>query len=108
MTEDGDDRVEGYSVFEDETDDSKPTESAERPTEHEKRPASLERDHDRGCPKCGHEGTVTDTISTTGGGLSKFFDIQNRRFTVVSCEDCGYSELYRGQSSGDIVDVFLG
>lgn len=108
MTEDGDERVEGYSVFEDETDDSKPTGSADRTTENEERPASLEGGHDRGCPKCGHEETVTDEISTTGSGLSKFFDIQNRRFTVVSCESCGYSELYRGRSSGDIVDIFLG
>lgn len=76
--------------------------------EPEDPPASLGGDRDRGCPKCGHEETVTDEISTTGGGLSKFLDIQNRRFTVVSCEDCGYSELYRGRSSGDVVDVFLG
>lgn len=69
---------------------------------------SLGDGHDRGCPKCGHAGTVTDEISTTGSGLSKFFDVQNRRFTVVSCENCGYSELYRGRSSGDVVDVFLG
>ncbi|ELK55558.1 hypothetical protein C452_08048 [Haloferax volcanii JCM 10717] len=36
------------------------------------------------------------------------FDIQNRQFTVVSCANCGYSELYRGQSSGNFVDLFLG
>jgi predicted nucleic-acid-binding Zn-ribbon protein len=66
-------------------------------------PSSL-GDDGRGCPKCGH----TETETTTGGGLSKFFDVQNRRFQVVSCLNCGYSELYRGQSSGDIVDVFLG
>jgi len=63
---------------------------------------------DRGCPKCGHTETETDTISTTGGGLSKFLDVQNRRFDVVSCRNCGYSELYRGQSKGDVVDFFLG
>lgn len=98
------DDVEGYSVFEDANEES----VDEQTDESEETPASLEGDHDRGCPKCGHEETVTDEIATTGGGLSKLFDIQNRRFTVVSCESCGYSELYRGQSKGDIVDIFLG
>ncbi|EMA02445.1 hypothetical protein C439_07680 [Haloferax mediterranei ATCC 33500] len=49
-----------------------------------------------------------DSIATTGSGLSKFFDIQNRQFTVVSCANCGYSELYSGRSSGNFVDLFLG
>ncbi|WP_224269677.1 zinc ribbon domain-containing protein [Haloprofundus salinisoli] len=61
-----------------------------------------------GCEKCGHDEAMTDSISTTGSGLSKFFDIQTRQFTVVSCTNCGYSELYRGTSSGDVVDIFLG
>lgn len=67
-------------------------------------------DGDRGCPKCGHDGTDVGEISTTGGGLSKMFDIQTNRFQVVSCTNCGYSERYRDVRSGpsDIVDVFLG
>jgi predicted nucleic-acid-binding Zn-ribbon protein len=66
-------------------------------------------DHDEhGCPKCGHEETEVDEISTTGSGLSKYFDVQNRSFTVISCTSCGYSELYKGQSSGNAVDIFLG
>jgi predicted nucleic-acid-binding Zn-ribbon protein len=36
------------------------------------------------------------------------FDVQNRSFLVVSCADCGYSELYKGQSSGNAIDFFLG
>lgn len=65
---------------------------------------------DQGCPKCGHEETDVGTISTTGGGLSKMFDIQTNKFSVVTCTNCGYSELYRDVGSGasDIVDVFLG
>ncbi|WP_135826246.1 zinc ribbon domain-containing protein [Halorussus ruber] len=63
-----------------------------------------------GCPKCGHTETDVGTISTTGGGLSKMFDIQTNQFQVVSCLNCGYSELYRdtGTAGSDIVDVFLG
>jgi hypothetical protein len=63
---------------------------------------------DRGCPKCGHAETEMDTISTTGSGLSKMFDVQNRRFTAVTCTSCGYTELYRAQNSGDLVDLFFG
>ncbi|GAB3667995.1 zinc ribbon domain-containing protein [Halopiger thermotolerans] len=66
------------------------------------------KDDERGCPKCGHTETEMDEIATTGSGLSKMFDIQNRQFMVVSCTNCGYSELYRGQSSGNMVDLFLG
>lgn len=68
-------------------------------------------DHsDRGCPKCGHTETDLGSISTTGGGLSKFFDVQTNRFSVVTCTNCGYSELYRdvGSTGSDVVDVFLG
>jgi len=55
-------------------------------------------DEEDGCPKCGCSEVEFDDIATTGTGFSKLFDIQNRRFTVISCTDCGYSELYRGQS----------
>jgi predicted nucleic-acid-binding Zn-ribbon protein len=61
-----------------------------------------------GCPKCGHEEAEVDEITTTGAGLSKLFDVQNRRFQVVSCTNCGYSELYRGHDADVIVDLFLG
>ena len=71
-------------------------------------PPSARPGDESGCPKCGHTGTEIDDIATSGTGLSKMFDIQNRTFTVVTCTNCGYSELYRGQSSGDLVDLFLG
>lgn len=61
-----------------------------------------------GCPKCGHEKAEVDEIATTGSGLSKLFDIQNRRFQVVSCANCGYSELYRDRDADVIVDLFIG
>ncbi|WP_123621266.1 zinc ribbon domain-containing protein [Halorubrum sp. CSM-61] len=61
-----------------------------------------------GCPKCGHEETETDEIATSGTGLTKMFDVQNRTFVVVSCANCGYSELYKGQSTGNAIDFFVG
>lgn len=61
-----------------------------------------------GCPKCGHEGAEIDDIATTGTGLSRLFDIQNRKFRVVTCTNCGFSELYRGRDQDVIIDLFLG
>lgn len=66
------------------------------------------------CPKCQHRGAATDRINTTGSGLSRFFDVQNRRFLAVSCTQCGYTELYnlnvidgRGLAA-DILDLLFG
>ncbi|MFW5916816.1 MAG: zinc ribbon domain-containing protein [Halorubrum sp.] len=69
--------------------------------------AGLGGDED-GCPKCGGTETETDEIATSGTGLTKMFDVQNRRFVVVSCVNCGYSELYKGQSTGNAIDFFVG
>jgi len=64
---------------------------------------------DSGCPKCDHTEAEVDKISTTGGGLSKLFDIQNRGFKTVSCTNCGYTELYKSDAgSSNLLDVFFG
>lgn len=65
---------------------------------------------EEGCFKCGHTEVDVGEISTTGSGLSKMFDIQNNKFQVVTCTNCGYSELYRdvGSQGSDIIDIFLG
>ncbi|MFB6164505.1 MAG: zinc ribbon domain-containing protein [Haloarculaceae archaeon] len=65
---------------------------------------------DGGCPKCGHTDADVGTISTTGGGLSKMFDIQTNKFQTVTCTNCGYTELYRDvrDRGSDLVDVFFG
>ncbi len=58
------------------------------------------------CPKCNHRKAEIDTIRTTGNGFSRFFDIQNRKFTAVTCTNCGYTELYRMKtgSGGNVLD----
>ncbi|WP_128905241.1 zinc ribbon domain-containing protein [Halorubrum amylolyticum] len=117
-----DDGETEYSVFDDEqTDDrDRATDDRERPGGDRDRTTGdrstgTDDHHDsiaagdgHGCPKCGGEETETDEIATSGTGLTKLFDVQNRRFTVVSCADCGYSELYKGRSSGDAIDFFIG
>ena len=40
--------------------------------------------------------------------LSKIFDVQNKRFTTVTCDRCTYTEIYRIKSSalGHVLDFF--
>lgn len=79
-------------------------EVGEAPMEEEK------QTRPNGCPKCGCREVRTDRIAVTGSGLSRFFDVQNREFLVVSCVGCGYSEFYRKTSStlAEVVDFFFG
>ena len=62
------------------------------------------------CPKCGNTHYISDQFQATGGNFAKLFDIQNKRFTTISCTQCGYTELYRTVNSAgmDILDFLLG
>ena len=51
------------------------------------------------CPKCGNTTYVSDQFQATGGGFAKVFDVQNKRFITISCTNCGYTELYRAETS---------
>ncbi|WP_456279599.1 zinc ribbon domain-containing protein [Bacillus sp. K7] len=66
--------------------------------------------NNKGCIKCGSIEAGQKEIATTGTGLSKLFDVQNNRFLVVYCKNCGYSEFYNKESStaGNILDLFFG
>ena len=62
------------------------------------------------CVKCNNTGYTTDEFRATGSGFARFFDVQNKKFTTVSCTQCGYTEIYRGDTSkwGNVADFFLG
>ncbi|MFS0823415.1 zinc ribbon domain-containing protein [Bacillus sp. 1P02SD] len=64
----------------------------------------------KGCVKCGSTNAGTKDVLMTGSGLTKMLDIQNNRFTVVYCKNCGYSEFYNKNSSttSNILDLFFG
>ncbi len=51
------------------------------------------------CPKCGNAHYETDEFQATGGNFAKIFDVQNKKFITVSCTVCGYTELYKRQTS---------
>jgi hypothetical protein len=58
------------------------------------------------CVKCGSSSYKKGNINTTGGTLSKLFDVQNKKFVTITCSNCGYTELYAKDSSlaGNIFD----
>ncbi len=59
------------------------------------------------CAKCKHTEYETNEIRATGK-YSRFFDVQNKKFMAVSCANCGYTEMYKGDSStlANIFDFF--
>ncbi|MBN2013186.1 zinc ribbon domain-containing protein [candidate division KSB1 bacterium] len=60
------------------------------------------------CPKCGNTHYEIDEFRATGGFLAKVFDVQNKKFSTVTCSRCKYTEMYRADSStlGNIFDFF--
>lgn len=62
------------------------------------------------CPKCGNKEYEADQFQATGGNLAKIFDVQNKKFTTISCKRCGYTELYKTQSSSgwNVLDFLIG
>lgn len=60
------------------------------------------------CPKCGNSSYETDEFRATGGAFAKIFDVQNKKFTTVSCSKCGFTELYKRKTSaiGNVFDFF--
>lgn len=60
------------------------------------------------CTKCHNYEFETDQFAATGGGLTKIFDIQNKKFTTVSCTRCGYTEIYKAETNSleNIFDFF--
>lgn len=62
------------------------------------------------CDKCGNQHYDHDQFQATGGNFSKIFDIQNKKFITVSCTSCGFTELYKSQTSDgwNVLDFLIG
>ncbi|MBL7066763.1 MAG: zinc ribbon domain-containing protein [Candidatus Marinimicrobia bacterium] len=60
------------------------------------------------CPKCRNNEYETGEVRTTGSFLAKIFDVQNVKFTSVTCKRCRYTELFKADSNmlGNIFDLF--
>ena len=61
------------------------------------------------CTKCKNMQYEEDIVTMTGKSWSRFMNIQNRKFTAITCAKCQYTEFYKGTSKGweSVVD-FLG
>jgi len=62
------------------------------------------------CPKCSNRSYNIGQMRATGGTLSKIFDVQNKKFTSVTCQRCSYTEFYKAKTSAlsNIFDLFTG
>lgn len=62
------------------------------------------------CTKCSCTEFEHDQFQATGSNLAKYFDIQNKKFITISCTRCGYTELYKSNTStgSNILDFLLG
>ena len=58
------------------------------------------------CPKCSHKEYEVGEIRVTGSFWTKIFNIQNKKYSSVSCSKCCYTEFYKGQPSSGLANVF--
>ena len=61
------------------------------------------------CQKCGKRGAHAERLTMSGTGLSRLFEVQPYRYAFVSCNNCGYTEVYdlRALEGKDNVGTFL-
>jgi predicted nucleic-acid-binding Zn-ribbon protein len=62
------------------------------------------------CPKCGNRQYEIGEIRVTGSLLAKIFDVQNKKYSAVSCSRCTYTEFYKANSNklASVFDLFVG
>ncbi|PLT24999.1 zinc ribbon domain-containing protein, partial [Pseudoalteromonas sp. MelDa3] len=60
--------------------------------------------------KCNNNEFDTGEIRVSGGFWSRIFDVQNKKYTAVTCSRCSFTEFYKGSSStlGNVFDFFTG
>ena len=58
------------------------------------------------CQKCNHKEYEVGEIRVTGSFWTKIFNIQNKKYSSVSCSRCSYTEFYRSQPSSGLANIF--
>lgn len=46
------------------------------------------------CQHCKSNGAHVERLSMSGTGISRFLEIQPYRYAFVSCQHCGYTEVF--------------
>lgn len=61
------------------------------------------------CARCEQHGARVERLAMSGTGFSRLLEIQAHRYAFVSCENCGYTEVYnlRTLEGKDDVGTFL-
>jgi predicted nucleic-acid-binding Zn-ribbon protein len=61
------------------------------------------------CPRCDHQGAHVERLSMSGTGISRLLEIQQYRYAFVSCNNCGYTEIFdlRTLEGKDDLGTFL-
>jgi hypothetical protein len=62
------------------------------------------------CPKCGNKHYEMGEAYLAGSVFTKIFNIQNRKFTTLTCTKCRYAEFYQMsmQKALNVLDFFVG
>lgn len=51
------------------------------------------------CVKCKNTEYEKDQFQATGGDFAKVLDVQNKKFFTITCTKCGYTELYKKETT---------
>jgi len=46
------------------------------------------------CDRCGEKGAHVERLTMSGTGLSRLFEVQPYRYAFVSCDNCGYTDVF--------------
>ena len=62
------------------------------------------------CPKCGYTQYESYQFQAKGGNFANLCDVQNKKFVSVTCVNCGYTELFKAQTSTgwNVLDFLVG
>ncbi|KAL0478236.1 hypothetical protein AKO1_001661 [Acrasis kona] len=61
------------------------------------------------CEKCGCSEYTTGEIRTCSNLLAKILNVQNNRYKTLTCEGCGFTQMYQATQSflANLLDVVV-
>ena len=62
--------------------------------------------HNWSCPKCSNKDYEAGEMRVTGSFWTKIFNIQNKKYSSVSCLKCSYTEFYKNPEGSTLSNIF--
>ncbi|KAL9652492.1 hypothetical protein ABK040_000064 [Willaertia magna] len=61
------------------------------------------------CEKCGSQHYRLGEVRSCGSLMAKIFNVQNRRFTTITCTQCGYTQFFESSQSflSNVLDILI-